>query len=86
MADGTLGKIANCPAGVFPAYVGPRGRALVDKGLYRPEAWTGDADRRRASGAPAERRTYRSKTELALAMVGERCDRRTPPGPMGGWG
>ena len=37
---GALGKIANCPAGVFLAQVGPRGRALVDKRLYLPEEWT----------------------------------------------
>ena len=29
---GALGKIASCQAGVFLAHVGPKGRALVDKG------------------------------------------------------
>ena len=37
---GALGKIANCQAGVFLAHVGPRGRALVDKRLYLPKAWS----------------------------------------------
>ena len=67
---GALGKIANCQAGVFLAHVGPKGRALVDKRLYLPEEWTGDGDRCVAAGVPAERREYRSKTELALEMLG----------------
>ena len=47
---GALGKIANCQAGVFLAHVGPKGRALLDKRLYLPEEWTGDADRCAAAG------------------------------------
>ena len=72
---GTLGKIANCQAGVFLAHVGPRGRALVDKRLYLPKEWTGDAERCEAAGVPEGRREYRSKTELALEMV-ERAQSR----------
>ena len=66
---GALGKIASCQAGVFLAHVGPRGRALADKRLYLPEEWTSDADRCAAAGVPADRREYRSKTELALEML-----------------
>ena len=66
---GALGKIANCQAGVFLAHVGPGGRALVDKRLYLPKEWTGDAGRCQAAGVPEERRRYRSKTELALEML-----------------
>ena len=36
---GRLGKVANCQAGMFLAYVSPLGRALVDKRLYLPESW-----------------------------------------------
>ena len=36
---GRLGKVANCQAGMFLAYVSPLGRALVDKRLYLPENW-----------------------------------------------
>ena len=66
---GALGRIANCQAGVFLAHVGPRGRALADKRLYLPEEWTSDADRCVAAGVPAERREYRTKTDLALEML-----------------
>ena len=78
MTDGTLGKIAPPTAdqaGVFLAHVGPRGRALVDKRLYLPKEWTGDAERCEAAGVPEGRREYRSKTELALEMV-ERAQSR----------
>ena len=68
---GALGKIASCQAGVFLAHVGPKGRALVDERLYLPVEWTGDGDRCVAAGVPAQRRGYRSKTELALEMVEE---------------
>ena len=66
---GALGKIANCQAGVFLAHVGPRGRALVDKRLYLPKAWSSDACRCAAAGVPEDRRRYRSKTDLALEML-----------------
>ena len=62
---GRLGKVANCQAGMFLAYVSPLGQALVDKGLYLPESWISDQDRCAAAGVPEER-LYRSKTELAL--------------------
>ena len=65
---GRLGKVANCQAGMFLAYVSPWGRALVDKRLYLPESWTSDPERCAAAGVPEERRSYRSKTELALEM------------------
>ena len=66
---GRLGKVANCQAGMFLAYVSPLGRALVDKGLYLPESWTSGPQRCQAAGVPEERRGYRSKTELALEML-----------------
>ena len=79
---GRLGKVANCQAGMFLAYVSPLGRALVDKRLYLPESWTSDEDRCAAAGVPEERRSYRSKTELALEML----ERAVESGHLrGGW-
>ena len=66
---GRLGKVANCQAGMFLAYVSPLRRSLVDKGLYLPESWTSDRDRCAAAGVPEERRSYRSKTGLALELL-----------------
>ena len=73
--------MANCQAGMFLAYVSPLGRTLVDKRLYLPESWTSDADRCAAAGEREERRSYRSKTELALEMLGRALERsQLPPG------
>ena len=72
---GRLGKVANCQAGMFLAYVSPLGRALVDKGLYLPESWTSDDARCEAAGVPKERQGYRSKTELALELLQRALER-----------
>ena len=72
---GRLGKVANCQAGMFLAYISPLGRALVDKRLYLPESWTSDSGRCDAARVPAERCRYRSKTELALEMVARALER-----------
>ena len=47
----------------------PLGRALVDKGLYLPESWTSDPGRCAGAGVPEDRRSYRSKTGLALELL-----------------
>jgi hypothetical protein len=52
---GTSGKIDNCQIGVFAAYATSRGRALIDRELYLPKAWTGDRERCRAAKIPDER-------------------------------
>lgn len=68
---GTSGKIDNCQIGVFAAYATSRGRALVDRELYLPKAWTSDRERCRAAKIPDERE-FATKGELAKAMV-NRC-------------
>ena len=68
---GAVGKVANCQVGVFLAHVGPHGRALVDKRLYLPREWTDDPERCADAEVPADQQAYRSKTELALAMLEE---------------
>ena len=72
---GRLGKVANCQAGVFLAYVSPLGRALVDKRLYLPQVWTSDDARCQAAAVPEDRRGYRSKAELALEMLARARER-----------
>ena len=72
---GRLGKVANCQAGMFLAYVSPLGRALVDKRLYLPESWTSDKDRCQAAGVPEQRQGYRSKTQLAQEMLERALER-----------
>ena len=45
--SGTAGRVENCQVGVFLAYAGRHGHALMDRELYLPESWTAD---RRAAG------------------------------------
>jgi SRSO17 transposase len=68
---GTSGKIDNCQIGVFAAYATSLGRALVDRELYLPKAWTSDRDRCRAAKIPDER-GFATKGELARDIV-RRC-------------
>jgi SRSO17 transposase len=51
---GTAGRIENCQVGVFLAFTGRRGRALIDRELYLPEGWAEDAPRREEAGIPQE--------------------------------
>src|SRR5438132_10317477 len=65
MYTGTAGRVENCQVGVFAAYVTPDGgRALVDRELYLPEAWTEDRDRCRRAGIGSEVE-FATKPELA---------------------
>ncbi len=65
---GTTGKIDNCQTGVFCAYATPGGRALVDRELYLPKAWTDDRKRARAAGID-DAVGFATKPELARGML-----------------
>lgn len=66
--SGTAGRIENCQIGVFLAYASKQGHALIDRALYLPERWAGDATRRTKAGVPEEV-TFASKPKLGLAML-----------------
>lgn len=67
---GPLGKVANCQASVVACYASARGHTLVDRHLYLPEDWFGEAyqERRRRCGVPPETR-FQTRTELAWALI-----------------
>src|SRR6476661_270589 len=65
---GTLGKVENCQVGVFLAYGSRKGHALIDRRLYLPEAWAGDAERRRAAKVP-EDVPFLTKPAIAREMI-----------------
>jgi SRSO17 transposase len=65
---GTSGKIDNCQIGVFLAYATDTGRALIDRELYLPRAWTDDRGRARAAGIPDDV-PFATKPELARRML-----------------
>src|SRR3982751_999308 len=77
---GTTGKIDNCQIGVFLAYATPAGRALIDRELYLPRAWTDDRARARAAGI-GEDVGFATKPELARRMLTRALDAEVP----GGW-
>src|SRR3712207_5481248 len=77
---GTNGKIDNCQVGVFLAYATPTGRALIDRELYLPRAWTDDRDRARAAGI-GEEVGFATKPELARRML----TRALAAGVPAGW-
>jgi SRSO17 transposase len=66
--SGTAGRIENCQVGVLLAFTSRKGRALLDRELYLPEAWAQDAQRRQEAGIPAEVR-FATKPALAQRMV-----------------
>jgi SRSO17 transposase len=66
--SGTAGRIENCQIGVFLAYAGVKGHTLIDRALYLPESWAGDAARREEAGVPTEV-AFATKPKLGRAML-----------------
>jgi SRSO17 transposase len=62
--SGTAGRIENCQVGVFLAFTGRHGHALIDRALYLPRTWADDAQRREQAGIP---KTVAFATKPALA-------------------
>jgi SRSO17 transposase len=66
--SGTAGRIENCQVGVFLGYATPKGRALLDRELYLPKDWAGDAERRKEAGVP-KAVAFATKLVLARRMI-----------------
>lgn len=79
--SGTAGRIENCQLGVFLTYVSNKGRALIDRELYLPDAsWCADRQRCREAGI-ADGVEFATKPVLAAAMLGRLLD----SGAQVGW-
>jgi SRSO17 transposase len=65
---GTAGRIENAQVAVFLTYAARRGHALIDRGLYLPQSWTGDQARCTQAGIP-DSVECASKPALATAMI-----------------
>ena len=76
---GTTGKIDNCQVGVFLAYATDTGRALIDRELYLPKAWTDDRERARAAGI-GDDVDFATRPELARQMLTRALDAGAPAG------
>jgi SRSO17 transposase len=77
--SGTAGRIENCQVGVFLAYATPAGRTFIDRELYLPRAWLEDRVRCAEAGIGADTE-FRTKPELALAMLTRALDAGVPAG------
>jgi len=67
---GASGKIDNCQAGVFLAYVSGKGYTLLDRRLYLPQEWLSKAwqARREKCGVP-KATEFKTKPQLAWEMI-----------------
>jgi SRSO17 transposase len=66
--SGTAGRVENCQIGVFLAFAGRHGHALLDRELYLPKKWADDAERREAAGIPPDV-AFATKPRLAERML-----------------
>lgn len=75
--SGTAGRIENCQVGVFLAYAGRLGQALIDRRLYLPKDWTQDGARRRKTQIP-EAIGFATKPQIARDLIGAALDAGVP--------
>ncbi|MDG3005480.1 IS701 family transposase [Paludisphaera mucosa] len=76
---GRLGKQENCQRGIFLAYAAARGYAPLDRRLYLPKDWAGDAARRAKCHVP-EGIEFREGWRIAAELV-----ERSGPGLPHAW-
>jgi len=66
--SGTAGRRENQQIGVFLLYASARGAAFIDRALYLPDEWLGDAARRQEAHIP-EPVGFATKGELARELL-----------------
>jgi len=66
--SGTAGRRENQQIGVFLLYASDHGAAFIDRALYLPDEWMGDADRREEAHIPAQV-GFATKGELARDLL-----------------
>lgn len=76
---GRLGKQENCQRGIFLAYAAPGGYAPLDRQLYLPGGWAGDAVRRTRGHVP-EHVEFREGWRIAAELI-----ERSGPGLPHAW-
>jgi SRSO17 transposase len=67
---GRLGKVENCQVGIYLGYASRSDHALIDCRLFLPREWAQDPKRRAQAGVPKQVR-FRTRHELALALLDE---------------
>ena len=66
---GVIGKLENCQVGVYVSLAWHSHSTLINERLFLPESWTSDPKRCEKAGVPEEKRTFKTKLDLALEMV-----------------
>jgi len=66
--SGTAGRRENQQIGVFLLYASDRGAAFIDRALYLPDEWMGDAERRAEAHVPAGV-GFATKGEIARELL-----------------
>ena len=74
---GSAGKVTNCQVGVSLSIATATEQVPIDMELYLPKPWTGDAERRKAARIP-ESLVFKTKTELAMDVIGRAVDDGIP--------
>lgn len=74
---GLTGDTRNCQTMVMLTYASEYGHAFIDRALYLPAEWTGDAGRCEEAGVPAGV-AFATKAQLAITML-ERATARGVP-------
>jgi SRSO17 transposase len=74
---GTAGRIENAQVGVFLAYAGRCGHALIDRRVYLPESWTVDRDRCQRAGVP-DTVEFATRSQLTDNMITAAVQARVP--------
>lgn len=76
---GSAGKVANCQVGVSLSITTVTDHVVVDFELYLPKSWTDSPARRLEAKIPAHVE-FKTKLELALAMINRAVAAGYPPG------
>jgi SRSO17 transposase len=66
--NGNRGKLDNCVVGVHLCYATPDFECLLGSGLYLPEDWISDEERRIKAHVPAEV-VFRTKPQIGLDLI-----------------
>lgn len=74
---GTAGRVENAQVGVFLTYASRFGQALIDRRLYLPEGWAGDAARRAKAHVPEEI-AFATKVAMARELIAAALDAGAP--------
>jgi SRSO17 transposase len=78
---GQLGKQENCRVAVSVSLATEQASLPVAYGLYLPEVWTADPERRKATGVPEEIR-FQTKPEMALEQIRRLVEEQVPQAPV----